>query len=113
MTTFDPDGLRKRLAELETELSQPGFWDDQQHAAQVAAEHARVQRRLERYDRLQRDYDDARELLAMDGDMADEIAASIAPLRTIWNAMPTACAAEAQADDTVKAGPRMPCSIVI
>jgi peptide chain release factor 2 len=81
VTTFDPESLRKRLAELETELSQPGFWDDQQHAAQVAAEHARVQRRLERYDRLQRDYDDARELLAMDGDMADEIAQSVAPLR--------------------------------
>ena len=81
MTTFDPDGLRKRLAKLETELSQPGFWDDQQHAAQVAAEHARVQRRLDRYDRLQRDYEDARELLAMDGDMADEIAQSIQPLR--------------------------------
>jgi peptide chain release factor 2 len=81
VTTFDPDGLRKRLDELEHELSQPGFWDDQQRAAQVSAEHARLQRRLDRYDRLQRDYDDARELLAMDGDMADEIAQSIAPLR--------------------------------
>jgi peptide chain release factor 2 len=79
--TFDPDGLRGRIGELEQELGEPGFWDDQQRAAQVSAEHARLTRRLERYDRLSRDYEDARELFAMDGDMADEIAASIAPLR--------------------------------
>src|SRR5204863_8099369 len=39
------------------------------------------QRRLDRSDRLTKDYEDARELFAMDGDMADEIAASIVPLR--------------------------------
>jgi peptide chain release factor 2 len=80
--TFDPDGLRRRVAELEEELGAPGFWDDQQRAARVSAEHARLSRRLERYERLTRDYEDARELYAMDGEMADEIAASIAPLRT-------------------------------
>jgi protein subunit release factor A len=79
--TFDPDRLRRRIAELEKELGAPGFWDDQQRAARVSAEHARLTRRLERYERLTRDYDDARELFAMDGDMADEIAASIVPLR--------------------------------
>jgi peptide chain release factor 2 len=79
--TFDPDGLRGRIAELEEELGAPGFWDDQQRAARVSAEHARLTKRLERYERLTRDYEDARELYAMDGDMADEIAASIAPLR--------------------------------
>jgi peptide chain release factor 2 len=79
--TFDPDALRQRVAALEQEMGEAGFWDDQQHAAQVSAEHARLTRRLDRYDRLTRDYDDARELFAMDGEMADEIAASIEPLR--------------------------------
>jgi len=79
--TFDPERLRERIAELEKELGAPGFWDDQQHAARVSAEHARLTRRLERYERLLNDYDDARELFAMDGEMADEIAASITPLR--------------------------------
>jgi peptide chain release factor 2 len=79
--TFDPEKLRGRIAELERELGAPGFWDDQQRAARVSAEHARLTRRLDRYERLTRDYDDARELLAMDGEMADEIAASIVPLR--------------------------------
>jgi peptide chain release factor 2 len=80
--TFDPDALEKRVAELEQELGSPGFWDDRQRAAQVSAEHARLNRRLERYRSLVQDYQDAQELLAMDGDMAAEIEASIAPLRT-------------------------------
>jgi peptide chain release factor 2 len=79
--TFDPDHLESRVAELEQELGTPGFWDDQQHAAQVSAEHARLTRRLERYRRLVQDYQDAQELLAMDGEMESEIATSIAPLR--------------------------------
>ena len=81
MITFDPDGLKKRVAELESELGEPGFWDDQQRAARVSADHARLARRLERYERLTHEYEDARELFAMDGEMEDEIAASIAPLR--------------------------------
>jgi len=81
VVTFDPDRLRSRLAELEGELGQPGFWDDQQHAAAVSAEHARLTKRIERYDRLVREYDDAKELLALDPDLADDVAASIVPLR--------------------------------
>jgi len=80
VVTFDPDRLRLRLAELETELGQPGFWDDQQHAAAVSAEHARLTKRIERYDRLVREYEDAKELLAMDESLADEVARSIVPL---------------------------------
>ena len=80
MIIFDPDALRARLAELEDELGAPGFWDDQQRAAAVSTEHARLTRRLERYERLQREYDDARELLTMDGQMAGEIAESLEPL---------------------------------
>jgi peptide chain release factor 2 len=80
--TFDPDALEKRLAALEQELGAPGFWDDQRRAADVSSEHARLTRRLERYRRLTQEYEDARELLAMDGDMADEIATTIAPLHS-------------------------------
>ena len=81
MITFDPDQLEQRIAELEQELGAPGFWDDPQHAAQVSSEHARLTKRLERYRRLTQEYQDAQELLAMDGDMAADIEASIAPLR--------------------------------
>ena len=81
MVTFDPDRLRARTAELEQELGQPGFWDEQQHAAAVSAEHARLTRRLERYDRLNREYADAKELLALDENLADDVEKSIVPLR--------------------------------
>jgi peptide chain release factor 2 len=78
--TFDPDSLTARVAELEEEMGRPGFWDDQQHAAAVSTEHARLTRRLERYDRLRREYDDARELLELDGDLGAEIGESLQPL---------------------------------
>jgi peptide chain release factor 2 len=81
VSTFDPVTLEQRLAALETEMNTPGFWDDQRRAAKGSAEHARVSRRLEGYRKLVREYDDAKELAAMDGDMADEIAGSLGPLR--------------------------------
>jgi peptide chain release factor 2 len=81
VSTFDPPSLERRLAELEEQMNAPGFWDDQARAAKVAAEHARVSRRLEGYRSLSRDFADAKELAALDGDMADEIAASLVPLR--------------------------------
>jgi peptide chain release factor 2 len=80
--TFDPVRLEARAAELEAAMGEPGFWDDQQRAAQISTEHARVTERLQRYRRLDQDYRDAKELAAMDGEMAPEIAASLAPLRT-------------------------------
>ena len=80
MSTFDPDALERRLAALEEELNAPGLWDDQARAAKVSAEHARVSRRLDSYRALSREYEDAAELAAMDGEMADEIAESLRPL---------------------------------
>ena len=82
MITFDPDGLRKRLGELEQAMGEPGFWDDQSRAQQISQEHARVSRRLERYDALQREHDEAKELYELDPSMEDEIAATLRPLQT-------------------------------
>jgi peptide chain release factor 2 len=79
--TFDPDALAARRQELEAAMGKAGFWDDQEHAAQVSTEHARATRKLDRYEQLTRDYEDARELFSMDGGMEQEIAVSIAPLR--------------------------------
>jgi len=81
VVTFDPDATSTRLTELESELSEPGFWDDQQRAAAVSAEHARLSKRLERYERLMREYDDARELAELDPELADDVRDSLAPLR--------------------------------
>jgi peptide chain release factor 2 len=64
-------------------MGAPGFWDDQQRAAALSAEHARLSRRLERYRRLASDVGDLEELLELssgDGEL-DEIAASVGPLK--------------------------------
>ncbi len=81
MITFDPDELKKRADELEEELGKPGFWDDQQHAAKASAEHARLSKRLTRYERLRQEYEDAANLFDLDPSMADDIAQHIVPLR--------------------------------
>ena len=53
-------------------MNAPGFWDDQNRAANVSSEHARVSRRLDGY----------RTLAAMDGgELEGEIASTLAPLR--------------------------------
>jgi peptide chain release factor 2 len=78
--TFDPDRLAARLAELEREMSEPGFWNDQENAQRVSTEHSRVARRVELYQRLRGEYEDAVALLELEPEMADEIETSIAPL---------------------------------
>jgi peptide chain release factor 2 len=60
--TFDPDALASKRAELEESMSAPGFWDDQAGASRISTEHSRITRKLERYERLRSEFDDAREL---------------------------------------------------
>src|SRR4026207_1454956 len=77
--TFDPDRLTQRRSELEEEMGSPGFWDDQSAAARISTDHSRISRKLERYERLQGEYDDARELHDL-GEDESEIAALVASL---------------------------------
>ena len=39
-------------------MGEPGFWDDPEAAGRVGAEHARLNRRLETFEKLQADADD-------------------------------------------------------
>jgi peptide chain release factor 2 len=62
-------------------MGAPGFWDEQSAAARISTEHSRVTRKLERYERLTREYDDVRELLELGADdLGDEIEAMVADL---------------------------------
>ena len=61
-------------------MGEPGFWDDQARAARISQEHARAQRRLDRFRRLERELEDARELYALDPSLEDELAAQLAPV---------------------------------
>jgi peptide chain release factor 2 len=79
--TFDPDALKTRLGELETAMGEPGFWDDQRRAADISAEHARLSKRLDTYQGLTRDFEEARELLELDGSLEEEIADHLQPIQ--------------------------------
>jgi peptide chain release factor 2 len=57
-------------------MQEPGFWDDQERAARVSAEHSRTQRKLEGYRTLESDLDDLEaleELAAEDDSIASEL----------------------------------------
>jgi peptide chain release factor 2 len=68
--------LSERVDALEQEMGAPGFWEDQERAAQVSAEHARASRRLTVYRDLERDVNDL-EPLAELAEEDPEIAAEL------------------------------------
>jgi peptide chain release factor 2 len=80
VSTFDPERLSARKAELEEAMGRPGFWDDQAEAARITTEHSRVTRKLERWERLSGDLADARELAQLDPSLEDEVADQLEPL---------------------------------
>ncbi|MCW2991613.1 MAG: peptide chain release factor 2 [Solirubrobacterales bacterium] len=72
----DAGALEARAAELEEEMGAPGFWDDQDSAAKISAEHARVTRRLEAFRSLEGEIEDLEglvELAAEDDSIAEEL----------------------------------------
>jgi peptide chain release factor 2 len=77
--TFDPDALTLRRAELEEAMSAPGFWDDQASASRISTEHSRLTRKLERYERLRSEFEDAHEFLEL-GEDESAIAELVASL---------------------------------
>jgi peptide chain release factor 2 len=78
--TFDPERLTQRRNELEQELGAPGVWDDQAYAARISTEHSRLTRRLERYEQLNREFQDAKELYGLDSSLEDQIAEQLVPV---------------------------------
>src|SRR3954467_1200375 len=63
--SFDEAALQARAEELEAQMQTPGFWDDQQTAAKVSAEHARATRRLDGWRALVAEVDDLGALAEM------------------------------------------------
>jgi peptide chain release factor 2 len=64
-------------------MSAPGFWDDQEQAAKVSAEHARTGRRVEEFRTLETDVEDLASLAEMaedDPEIAAELESQLAPV---------------------------------
>jgi peptide chain release factor 2 len=71
-------------------MGQPGFWDDQEHAAAVSAEHARASRKLATFRELESDVEDLAplaELAEEDPDMAQELEEQVASVQTRLEAL--------------------------
>lgn len=73
---LDPDSLRAEVDRLESEMQKPGFWDDQEAAAEVSAGHARARKKLDGFRALESDAGDLDEMAEMaeeDAEMAAEL----------------------------------------
>ena len=71
-------------------MGAPGFWDDQEHAAKVSAEHARATRRLAAFEALDSDVDDLEPLAEMaeeDPEMATELQEQIVSVQERLDAL--------------------------
>src|SRR6478735_7815212 len=84
MTTAPSEPLSQRLAALETEMGEPGFWDDQERAAGVSAEHSRASRKLSEFRALESDVVDLEplaELAEEDPEIASELEEQISSVQ--------------------------------
>ncbi len=64
-------------------MSAPGFWDDQELAAKVSAEHSRAARRVEEFNTLETEVEDLASLAEMaeeDPEIAAELESQLAPV---------------------------------
>jgi peptide chain release factor 2 len=66
------DELRQRLPQLETEVSRPDLWDDQELAKKINAEFASATSDLQLYDGLAQQMDDAETLAELAREESDE-----------------------------------------
>ena len=58
-----PDVLRNKVAELEAEQNTDGFWNDVQNAQKVSKEISQIKAKLDRFEKLLGDLDDAIEIV--------------------------------------------------
>jgi peptide chain release factor 2 len=71
-------------------MGQPGFWEDQERAATVSAEHARASRKLATFRELESDVEDLAplaELAEEDPDMANELEEQVRSVQTRLEAL--------------------------
>ena len=73
---LDPAALQTEVDRLEHEMQDPAFWDDQEKAARVSAEHSRAQQKLNDFRGLRSEATDLVEMAEMaeaDAEMAAEL----------------------------------------
>ena len=69
---FDPEGLSKRISELEAKSLEGGFWDDQKTAQQVLKEKKSLEDRLVAYKKLEAEAAELPDLIDIAEELGDE-----------------------------------------
>ena len=69
---FDPEGLKKKIKELEEARLKDGFWDDQKSAQKVLKEKKSLEDRLAVYERLSDEAAELPELIEIAEELEDE-----------------------------------------
>lgn len=67
------DMKRERMSELDHEMQDPDFWNDQERASSIQKERTRIESALSRFDAARQAQIDSGELLDMAGDDADSV----------------------------------------
>lgn len=73
---LDLDQTKARISEIEAEMNQPSFWDDQEHATRLAQELKDLQGEVQRWEDIQQEVTDALEIIPLveeDVDMRKEL----------------------------------------
>lgn len=52
MITFDVEGKRKKLLELQEKISSPGFWDDQEKAQQISGQFGELKGEVDKLEKI-------------------------------------------------------------
>ena len=69
---FDPEGLAKRIKELEDESLKAGFWDDQRKAQKVLKEKKSLEDRLSGFEKISAGIEEIPELIEIAEELDDE-----------------------------------------
>ena len=72
MSPFDLAGLRENLQVITKQTEAAGFWDDPEAAQSLLKKKKGLESRIERYDRLERGFQDTGELIELAEEMEDE-----------------------------------------
>jgi peptide chain release factor 2 len=87
---LDLDELEAEVGRLESEMQQPGFWDDQENAASTSASHSRAQAKLDGFRALRSEADDLSEMAEMaesDDEMATELTSQLESIESRLEAL--------------------------
>ena len=72
MSPFDLAGLRKQLEELSVQTEDPEFWNNPDTAQNILKKKKSLETRLEKYESLEKGFDDMEELMELAEEMEDE-----------------------------------------